>query len=442
MSEKSYTTRLAPPAPVFIGIDLGTSGCRAMAIDQHGHIRARAKTSYPVDKTPGKTQQPMDWWLATKTVLHEIRQHVNSEHIHAISIDGTSSTVFLCNDAGKPLTPALMYSDHRAHEQAAMLAEYAPRKSIVLSPTSGLAKAMWLLENHSPQEKFHIVHQADWVAGLIGKTFDYSDINNCLKTGYDPVNGIWPVWVKDLFHDRGIPFTALPIVKDPGESFFRIHPHMASELELPLDTLIIAGTTDSTAAFLATGAKEIGDAVTSLGSTMVLKVIHHEPINDPHRGIYSQPLGKHWLVGGSSNSGGAVLKYFFSDEQMLELSQKINPAKPTGLDYYPLLDPGERFPVNDPKLQPKLTPRVEDDVIFFQALLEGIAEIEHRGYRLLEEAGTAYPTSVLTAGGGSINRTWHTIREQKLGVPVHVAHHAAAAYGSALLALKHYQQEE
>ncbi len=217
---------------------------------------------------------------------------------------------------------------------------------------------------------------------------------------------------------------------------------MASELELPLDTLIIAGTTDSTAAFLATGAKEIGDAVTSLGSTMVLKVIHHEPINDPRRGIYSQPLGEHWLVGGSSNSGGAVLKYFFSDEEMLELSQKINPEKPTGLDYYPLLEPGERFPINDPKLQPKLTPRVKDDVIFFQALLEGIAEIEHRGYRLLEDAGAAYPHSVLTAGGGSINRTWHTIREQKLGVPVHVAHHAAAAYGSALLALKHYQEEE
>ena len=52
-----------------------------------------------------------------------------------------------------------------------------------------------------------------------------------------------------------------------------------------------------------------------------------------------------------------MLKAHFTDAQLQELSQQIDPEKPSGLDYYPLLKPGERFPVNDPNLQPRLTPR-------------------------------------------------------------------------------------
>ena len=62
-------------------------------------------------------------------------------------------------------------------------------------------------------------------------------------------------------------------------------------------------------------------------------------------------------TGGASNTGGAVLKHYFTDKQLQELSQQIDPDKPSGLDYYPLTKPGERFPVNDPNLMPRLTPR-------------------------------------------------------------------------------------
>lgn len=62
-------------------------------------------------------------------------------------------------------------------------------------------------------------------------------------------------------------------------------------------------------------------------------------------------------AGGASNTGGAVLKAHFTDDQLKELSQHIDPEKPSGLDYYPLLKAGERFPINDPFLEPRLTPR-------------------------------------------------------------------------------------
>ena len=442
MTNKSYSSVLARPSSLFIGVDLGTSGCRAIAINSSGEIKAHTSFHYPEhnsDKNHSHHKQvPTDWWHATQTVLKEIISTVPQQHIQAISIDGTSGTLLLCDDVGRPLTPALMYHDSRAKSQAISLKDHAPKDSVVLSATSGLAKVLWLLEHYPQENNFHVVHQADWVAGLLTHRFDFSDFNNALKTGFDPVNKIWPLWLTDLLHEAKIDIACLPKVYAPGSVISNIHPHIASELGLPLDVDIVAGTTDSTAAFIASGAHQVGDAVTSLGSTLVLKVISDNPVNDPAHGIYSQPYGNHWLVGGGSNSGGAVLRYYFNDEQMRTLSEKLKPNNPTNLDYYPLIDNGERFPINDPELAPRLTPKVNDDVIFFQGLLEGIAEIEHTGYTLLEQLGTPYPTSVKTTGGGVINQAWSQIRENKLGVPIVNSEHNSAAYGSALLASMNY----
>ena len=194
------------------------------------------------------------------------------------------------------------------------------------------------------------------------------------------------------------------------------------------------GTTDSTAAIFATGAQQVGDAVTSLGSTLVCKVISDTPVFAAEYGIYSQPFGDNWLVGGASNSGGAVLRQYFTDTQMQQLSEYIDPVQATGLDYYPLPATGERFPVNDPALEPRMTPRPADDAIFFQGLLEGIARIEYNGYRLLHELGAPYPASVRSVGGGAKNPAWTRIRSRLLNTSMYDPDHTEAAYGSALLA--------
>ena len=434
MSDKTYGTKLSRPSPLFIGVDLGTSGCRAIAIDKTGTIKAEAKIHYA--EKNHKQQTPDDWWQATQSVLQTIISKVNHQHIQAIAIDGTSSTVLLCDNTGKPLTPAVMYDEQHAKPQAELLKQYAPKKSVVLSPTSGLAKILWLLEHHQVKEPFHIVHQADWISGQLSRRFDVSDFNNVLKTGFDANNKIWPLWLTDLFKELKINTACLPQVVSPGSRIASVHPHVASDLGLPIDVEIIAGTTDSTAAFMASNATKVGQAVTSLGSTLVLKIISDVEINDPAHGVYSQPYGQYWLVGGASNSGGAVLQYYFSEEQMLELSKELKPSVHTNLNYYPLIEVGERFPINDPNLEPRLSPRVDNDALFFQGLLEGIAEIEHTGYKLLEKLGAPYPTSVQTSGGGANNLNWQKMRQHKLGIPVTAAKQTAAAYGAAKLAAK------
>lgn len=432
MTNKSYDQKLVRPAPLFIGIDLGTSGCRAIAIDDQHTVVAQSQIDYPQNQP----QTPELWWLATQTVIKNITAKINHQHIQSIAVDGTSGTVLLCNEQGEPLTPALMYHDHRASQQAEHLKKYAPKNSIVLNSSSGLAKVLWLIENYPPTAPFHIVHQADWISGQLCRSYNFSDINNALKTGYDAVNQHWPLWMSEL----GFAMESLPVVYSPGTPVKMINLEVAHQLGLPIDVDIVAGTTDSTAAFIASLDSQVkpGDAVTSLGSTLVVKVVSDFPVNDPERGIYSQPYDKFWLVGGASNSGGAVLKYFFTPQQMQTLSSQINPETPANLNYYPLLTAGERFPINDPQFKPRITPKVEDDVIFFQGLLEGIADIEHSAYKLLHDLGTPYPTLIRSVGGGAKNAAWQQIRQHKTGVPIVCAKHSEAAYGAALIAAKNF----
>jgi hypothetical protein len=226
----------------------------------------------------------------------------------------------------------------------------------------------------------------------------------------------------------------LPKVHAPGTILGNVAADFAKLFGLEPDTEVVCGTTDGVAAFLAAGAIQPGNAVTSLGSTLVLKLLSEQPVYSALHGVYSHRLGKYWLAGGASNSGGAVLLQYFKIEQMREMTPLLDPDSPTGLDYYPLPDVGERFPINDPHLGPRLEPLPPDSVTFFQGMLEGIAQIEADGYRLLAQLGATPLTEVRTTGGGAQNPAWTRMRERVLGVKMKPAHAGAAAYGAALLA--------
>lgn len=129
-----------------------------------------------------------------------------------------------------------------------------------------------------------------------------------------------------------------------------------------------------------------------------------------------------------------MLRQHFGDAQLAELSARIDPGRDSGLDLYPLPAPGERFPVADPSLQPRMEPRPADDALFLHGLLEGIARIEASAYALLAGMGASQLTRVVTAGGGARNAQWRAMRQRLLGVPVEAAAHGEASYGAALLA--------
>jgi sugar (pentulose or hexulose) kinase len=416
----------------YLGIDLGTSGVRAILIDATDRVIAvaRADMPAPLRRNEAIEQDPHIWWQGLSDVLQGLGKQTSLASVAALSVDGTSSTILLADKQGQPLHAALMYNDSRAHQQLARLKQLAPADSPVHSASSGLAKLLWLSEQAFASQARYALHQADWIAGRLAGQFGFSDPNNALKSGFDAVQGCWPEWMQHLPRISDW----LPKVYSQGQEICTIDPGIADQFGLPAHTRVIAGTTDSTASFIATGASQVGEAVTALGSTLVLKIIAATPVVNMRFGIYSQPLGKHWLVGGASNSGGAVLQNYFSNEQMLTLEKQLQPNVPTGLDYYPLLTKGERFPFNDPELLPRLSPKPATDWQFFQGLLEGIATIEQCGYQRLTESGAPWPSSIRTTGGGASNSAWTQIRARLLNVPLLPVDHSEAAFGAARLA--------
>lgn len=90
-----------------------------------------------------------------------------------------------------------------------------------------------------------------------------------------------------------------------------------------------------------------------MGSTLAIKLSSTRRIEDARYGVYSHRLDDKWLVGGASNTGGAVLRQIFTDEQLERLSKEIDPMFASPLDYYPLRTTGERFPVADPNMAPR-----------------------------------------------------------------------------------------
>jgi len=430
-------------SPHFLGIDVGTSGIRAIVINNNKQVLASSMQNMPAAAAASAQdqahpqhyeQQPSIWWQTLQTVLTDLSQQFNFSNIASVSLDATSSTVLLTNQQGKPLTTGLMYNDQRAINYVEKIKQVAPKDSPTCSATSGLAKILWLLDQQPQTKTAYITHQADWLAGQLTQGFHNTDANNALKTGYDAINKQWPTWLNKLGISKG----QLPQVTPAGTLLYPLDKNIIQQFGFNNRVQLVSGTTDSTAALLATGANQVGDAVTSLGSTLVLKIISEQYISSSAEGIYSQPFGKHWLVGGASNSGGAVLRHYFSDTQMNELEAQLEPNKNTKLNYYPLLQTGERFPNNDPEQLPRLTPRPENDAVFFQALLEGISNIEQHGYQKLQQCGAPTPKRLFSIGGGTVNKAWWNIRKQILNIPMHPTLNNHAAFGAALLAKQGY----
>lgn len=415
-----------------LGIDLGTSGVRSAVVDATGNVLSMARAGY---SSAAARRDPTGWWRAVAECLqaqtaklHE--RNIDPLAISRIAVDGTSGSIVLVDAALVPVTRALMYADGGFDAEAAMIARYAPDPHITRGSNSALARTIRLVAEDTDKRAAHLLHQADFIAARLRGGGAVSDVNNALKTGCDPANATWPHWIGKV-----VPTRLLPELVMPGAAAGPISTEMSDRFGLSDQVMVHAGTTDSIAAFLAAAPAQPGAAVTSIGTTLAIKLFSHTRIDAPEIGLYAHRLGDGWLIGGASNTGGGVLKAHFDDATLEELSAMIDLSKPSGLNYYPLLKPGERFPINDPKLPPRLTPRPKDDAQFLYGMFEGIARIEERAYASLHNLGAHQPERVLTMGGAARNAVLTRIRQTVLGRPVGAAGDTEAAVGTAKLAL-------
>lgn len=415
-----------------LGIDLGTSGVRSAVLDWNGNVLSMARGSYGT--APGSRRDPLCWWAAVSDCIRDQIQtlidiEADPTNISGIAVAGTSGSLVLTDASLSPVTQALMYDDGGLTPEADRIATIAPAEHVARGPSSALARALRLLAEDKDCRASHLLHQADFIAARLLGRGGWTDLNNALKTGLDPTNAQWPEWMNSL----NLPVGLLPKAAPPGAMLGSIDKTVAKEFGLSPFTKVHAGTTDSIAAFLAAADLTPATAVTSLGTTLAVKLFSDQRIDEPALGLYSHKIGDGWLVGGASNTGGGVLRKYFSVADLNRLSMQINPNMESSLDYYPLSSPGERFPINDPILAPRMTPRPPNDAEFLHALFESMARIEKRAYQVIADRGGPHPSRVITSGGGAVNEKWRAIRGRVLGVPVEKARVTEAAVGAARL---------
>lgn len=412
--------------PYALGLDFGTGGVRAMALAPTEEIEAAERIEF--DNSVENNLASI-WRVSLFDVIAKLPQGVRKRLSH-IAIDGTSASVLACDAELKPLHTPLLYNDGRATAEAELIRKVAGPEHTAASATSGLSKVLWLQGQPNVEAPRFFLNQADWLSALLSGRPGISDYHNALKMGFDVEAKRWPGWIGKLTDVE-----RLPKVVAPGSDIGLVEHVHAVKLGLNGDCLIRAGTTDSIAAFLAARVNQPGEAVTSLGTTLVLKLLSERWVEAARYGVYSHWFGRYWLAGGASNAGGGVLRQFFSDEEMAALSTEIDPQSDSGLDYYPLPKPGERFPINDPTLPPRLDPRPETKRQFLHGLLEGLARIEAQGYARLAEFGATPLYRVISAGGGARNPTYTRIRQRLLKTEVASAQEQEAAFGAGRLAL-------
>lgn len=428
-----------------LGVDYGTSGLRVTVIDSVNKD-IFFESSRKWDR--GEITSPSGWINNLFHMINTIPIE-NRSKISLICVSGTSSTALLFDQKqGRVCKSPLLYnynifSDPSRSNYGKIpwktIKQEAPMNSAVVSTTSTLMKLLSWHDEHPLHQHHRLLHQADYVSNyllnrLINTEVFYSDWHNSLKLGYDVDMLQYPAWLLNLIKSLDLPVEVLPKVVQPGKSLGVIDSLIAQQLLLSPSCEIIAGTTDSIAAFLASGCESIGEAVTSLGSTMVIKALSHFKIEDSSLGIYSHRLGDNWLVGGASNVGCQIFREEgFSEEDLLLLTRQMKIDSIPFAEYYPLTKPGERFPVNDPNLLPITHPRPDDRKDFLFSLFHSIAKIESDAYKKLESLGATPVRRIYTAGGGSKNDFWLELRSKVLDREVLKARNTEASYGAALL---------
>jgi sugar (pentulose or hexulose) kinase len=476
----------------FVGFDLGTSGARISVIAETAS--SSSSTLREVHSASlgyvSSHDDPYSWKLAIHELLINTPPLLRN-HIHAICVSGTSASCLIVDvDTGTVRRPKMynydvILNDSQSHSIMKTIQRFAPTNHTVLAPTSTLAKLLHYHAESPLTSNQQLMHQADYVASTFltsrpsSPYTSFSDWHNALKLGYDVQQLEWPLWIRNCLHHLSIPLSVLPEhVVSPGQIIDTIDPNVASIYGIPNHVVITGGTTDSNAAFFAAASQAIcstsrtatgptaGIAVTSLGSTLAIKMTSSRFIEDASRGVYSHRFPSSfdstlntspllWLVGGASNVGCAILRQEqYSNQELEECSRQINPKVDSLLNYYPLTKQGERFPFSDslklPIMEPK--PIHNDRIAYLHAILQGIAKVECLGYQVLGELGAqpSFPSMVWTCGGGSKNDMWTKMRERLLlqqckdmnmhseyqatTIAVRRALHSEASFGAAVLA--------
>jgi xylulokinase len=446
------------PAPsLFLGVDVGTSGLKAVLLDEAGRTVDEATSGYDVrSPQPGWTEQdPEQWWTALHEALAILWSRGRSgSEVAAIGLTGQMHSLVVLDAAGEVLCPAILWSDQRtAAECVEITATIGADRLLERTGNVALAgftapKILWV-RRHWPEAYGRAAHL------LLAKDFLRQRLTGALASDMSDASGTLLLdvrarrWADDVIAELGIDRALLPDVVEGDAITGTVHRAAAELLGLREGTPVVGGGGDNAAAAVGLGAVDPGVLTLSIGTSGVIfaPLDRYPDRVDGRLHVFCHALPDRWHLMSVTLAAGGSLHW---------LRDALSPVLPaTGDAAYDWLMaragtavPGSGGVVFLPYVSGERTPHADPTArgVFFglhlgtgldelvRSVLEGVAFSQRQGLDLMREAGAA-TTVARGAGGGLSSPVWRQILADALGVGLQLAGPGmGAARGAAVLA--------
>ncbi|WAH37968.1 xylulokinase [Alicyclobacillus dauci] len=448
---------------IAIGIDVGTSGTKVIAVSEQGKVLTSAVAGYPmsVPRTGWAEQKPLDWWSgtvrATRTVMGYVVRNVPSYEVISIGFSGQMHGLVPLDNNKEVIRPSIIWCDTRTVQETEWLENSLGKEAIIQYtsnpplPNFTLTKLLWM-RNYEPslfQRIRHVLLPKDYVRFKIcgSLAMDISDASGTLMFDVQKRE-----WSTEMCSASGIPIEWLPAVAGASEVVGYVTESAAKELNIPRGVPVVAGAGDQAAGAVGLNVVEPGTVSVVLGTSGVVLTPTNEPLKDPIGRLHTfcHAYEDRWFVMGVTQAAGGSLQWYrrrFAAEfeqlaeqnntdiytLLLEAAAKA-PAGSDGLLFLPYLM-GERAPHLDPYASGTWLGIHwnHEREHFLRAVLEGVSYSLKDCWGIIANMGLDAHTWRVS-GGGAQGELWMGILSSVLGRTLDViqASHGPA-FGAAVL---------
>jgi len=439
---------------MLLGIDVGTSGSRALLLDEAGRTQS-ASADHEAFRSPQSgwaEQDPEDWWRACQLAVRRVCEAggTQASAIQAIGLSGQMHGAVLLDAAGTVLRPSIIWCDQRTDAECRWL-ERTVGASLLLELTSNpaltnftLTKLLWV-RAHEPEiwsRVRHVLLPKDYIRWRLSgeHAIDAADASGTLM-----LDVAWRRWSTDLLDRVGIDVELLPQVFESPEICARVSPEGATAIGVPAGTPIVAGAGDQAAGAVGMGITRPGAVSATIGTSGVVFAATDRPITDPKGRLHTfcHAVPGRWHVMGVTQAAGLSLRWLrdlvganngVTYDDLTAEAAGVAPGA-DGVLWAPYLM-GERTPHCDPAIRAALVGLAADhgrgQVV--RAVLEGVAFSLRDTFTIFSELGVPVDR-IVVGGGGARSALWRAIQASVYGRAVEtIAADEGAAYGAAILA--------
>jgi xylulokinase len=432
-----------------LGLDVGTTGLKALLIDRTGRVIAETLSEYPMSSPQPlwAEQNPEDWWQAAVKSIRQVLGKSSHRRVAAIGLTGQMHGLVLLDDKGKVLRPCIMWNDQRSAPQCATVTERVGAKRILeltgnpLLPGFLAPKLEWVRVNEPDvfQRIDKVMLPKDYLRYRLTGEFQ-SDTSDASGTSLLDVSR--RCWSEPMLKAFKVRRSWLPEVLESPVPGAQVSADAARRTGLPTGTLVIAGAGDQAAGAVGVGAVVEGILSVVIGTSGVVfaPLGHYQREAEGRLHAYCHAVPDLWHVMGVMLAAGGSLRWFRDAiwktryDAITRAAAKI-PAGSDSLLFLPYLS-GERTPYPDPNARG----------VFFglnlehtraamaRAVIEGVSFGLRDSLELILSLGVPVRQIRLT-GGGARSVLWQQILADVLEQSVHVVNATqGAAFGAALLA--------